>query len=189
MKKEKKIILSDDEYHAIVKKLAKEINQYYEGNKKIVLIGLLRGCYMFFSDLSKLLKPACIIDFMMVTRYGGKRKGTRPTIRLDIDVDIENKHVLIVDDCSDEGITLDFVCKTLAVRNPTQIDVCVLFDKPSNRAHNIDLKIRFVGKKLGPEFIAGCGLDEKDQDGDPINRNIEGVWICEPEENERNESE
>lgn len=142
-----------------VNKMAKEIVEYYEFLKnKLVLIGLLKGSFIFMADLCRKINIPHEIDFMAVSSYGEKMYPSQEIkIIKDLDQDINEKNILIVEDIIDSGNTLKKICKILKLRNPNSISICTLLDKPSKR--EVEVFVNWVGYKIKDEFVVGYGID------------------------------
>jgi hypoxanthine phosphoribosyltransferase len=140
-----------------VGELAEEISRDYEG-KDLVLIGVLKGAVFFLSDLMRQLTVPCEVDFMAVASYGSATKSSGVVrILKDLDAVIEGRDVLIVEDIVDSGLTLQYLLRNLAGRNPRSLEVCALLIKPERR--KVDLQTRYVGFEIPNEFAIGYGLD------------------------------
>jgi len=140
-----------------INKLGKKISLDYK-DKNIVLIGILKGCYMFLSDLSKKIENKNIeIDFIQVFSYNGMEQSDNIILKKNIDIDIKNKDVLLVDTICDSGKSFDFVIKELSKKNPKSIKTVVLLDKKCKRIVNIP--IDYYGFIINDHFAAGYGLD------------------------------
>jgi hypoxanthine phosphoribosyltransferase len=172
-----KIVMTYEQYLDRVDQSAKEINEYYasKGIKKLICVGILKGACFFFADLVRKLDADVIVDFICIDNGGGGIKGKTPIMRLDIDTNITDEHVLIIDDCSDRNATLKFANGYLALKKPASIENAVMITKSGHPENDGKLFIRFQGFPLGPNFIAGCGLDD---DGG-INRNKTFVYETE----------
>jgi hypoxanthine phosphoribosyltransferase len=144
-----------------VKHIAKEINSDYSG-EKIVLVGVLKGAFVFLADLIRKIKVPCEVDFMIVKSYGDSLvTSEKLNIVKDIDTDIKGKHVIIVEDIIDTGITLSGIIKVLAERSPATLKTAALFDKPSRR--KISYNADYTGLKIHDFFAVGYGLDFAEQ--------------------------
>lgn len=140
-----------------VKELGEEISKDYEG-KNIVAICVLKGAVIFMSDLIREIKEETMIDFMAVSSYGQSTKSSGVVkILKDLDIDIENEHVLIVEDIVDSGVTLKYLKEYLSARKPASIKICTLLDKPERR--RVEIEIDYVGFSVLNKFIVGYGLD------------------------------
>ncbi|WP_067143290.1 hypoxanthine phosphoribosyltransferase [Oceanivirga salmonicida] len=140
-----------------VLEIAEKINEEFKG-KDILVIGLLRGSLMFLADLSRKLDNVIEIDFMSVSSYGSSMQ-TSGEIKIlkDLDVCIEGKNVVIVEDIIDTGFTLSKVCKILKERQPKTLKVCTLLDKPERRI--VDINVDYQGFIIPDEFVVGYGID------------------------------
>ncbi len=140
-----------------VKELAAQVSHDYE-DKDLVLIGVLKGAVFFLADFMRALEIQCEVDFMAVASYGSSTKSSGVVrILKDLDAVIEGRHVLIVEDIVDSGLTLQYLLRNLAGRNPASLEVCALLLKPSSR--KVDLSPRYVGFEIPNEFVVGYGLD------------------------------
>lgn len=142
-----------------VNKMAQGIVEYYELLKnKLVLIGLLKGSFIFMADLCRKISIPHEIDFMAVSSYGENMYPNQDIkIIKDLDQDINKKNILIVEDIIDSGNTLKKICKILKLRNPNSISICTLLDKPSKR--EVEVFVNWVGYKIKDEFVVGYGID------------------------------
>ncbi len=153
-----KVLLSEKELQERVQELAAQITADYMG-KDVVLICILKGAVMFFADLSRQLSAlSCEIDFMGISSYGGGVK-TSGIVRIakDVDTSITGKHVLIVEDIMDSGLTLNHLMQLLRSRNPASLRVVCLLDKPDRR--ECDITPDYNGFSIPNEFVVGYGLD------------------------------
>src|SRR3954453_6330109 len=138
-----------------VRALGAEISRDYAG-KEIFLVGVLKGAIFFVADLMRHLDVHCAIDFMAVASYGSSTDSSGVfRILKDLDVSIEGRDVLIVEDIVDSGLTLNYLLRTLKARNPASVEVCALLTKPERR--KVDLPIRYVGFEIPNEFAIGYG--------------------------------
>ncbi len=171
----KKVLLSEEQIQKRIDELAEQINIDYEG-KSVVMIGILRGAVMFFTDLAKRLTIPVKMDFMAVSSYSG---GTRTSgvVRMvhDLAENIEGKDVLIVEDIVDSGLTLSYLVNNLTLRKPNSIRICCLLDKPYQRTR--DIETNYVGFEIANEFVVGYGLDYKE-----YYRNLPYVGVLDVEE-------
>ncbi len=151
------VMISREEINAMVSRLAKRINQDYAG-KEILFVGVLNGAFVFLADLVREIEVPCQIEFMKVSSYGaGTVSSGNVRIIQDITVDIEDKHVIIVEDIIDTGHTLHKLKPMFENRKPASIALCTAFDKVDRREVNLD--IDYVGQVIPDEFIVGYGLD------------------------------
>ena len=153
----KEVYFSKEELHEIVKKLGAQISKDYEG-KNLTLVSILKGSVIFMADLMREITVPCEIDFMCVSSYGNgtKSSGTVKIIK-DLDINLEGKDLLLVEDILDSGVTLDNLRRMLMLRNPRSIKICTLLDKPERR--KADIKADYLGTVVPDEFVVGYGLD------------------------------
>ncbi len=151
------IMLSKEEIQAKVKELAKRIEKDYKG-EEVLIVGILKGASVFCADLIREIDLDVKLDFMVVSSYGrGTTSSGTVKIIKDLDVDIENKNVVIVEDIIDSGLTLSSLVKALNTRKPKSLKLCTLLDKPERRVANID--VDYVGFVIEDKFIVGYGID------------------------------
>lgn len=153
-----RILIDKNTIEKRVTELANEIDLDYKNiNGPLVVIGLLKGSFIFMSDLVKQMHTTIIVDFMVASSYGDSMENTEVTIIKDIETHIAGKHVLIVEDIIDTGITLTKIEEILATRNPLSIKICTLLNKPSRRKKEV--LIDFNGFDIEDHFVGGMGLD------------------------------
>ncbi|MGA2924622.1 MAG: hypoxanthine phosphoribosyltransferase [Solirubrobacteraceae bacterium] len=151
------ILVPADALQRRVKELAQEVSRDYAG-KDLVLVGVLKGAVFFLSDLMRGLEVPCEVDFMAVASYGSATKSSGVVrILKDLDAVIEGRDVLIVEDIVDSGLTLQYLLRNLAGRQPRSLEVCALLIKPERR--EVDLHTRYVGFEIPNRFAIGYGLD------------------------------
>jgi hypoxanthine phosphoribosyltransferase len=144
-----------------VRELAAEVSRDYR-DADLVLIGVLKGAVFFVADLMRALAVPCEVDFMAVASYGSATKSSGVVrILKDLDAVIEGRDVLIVEDIVDSGLTLKYLLRSLAGRNPRSLEVCALLIKPGSR--NVDLRLRYVGFEIPDRFVVGYGLDDAER--------------------------
>ena len=144
-----------------VRELAEQVSSDYE-DSDLVLIGVLKGAVFFVADLMRALEVPCEVDFMAVASYGSATKSSGVVrILKDLDAVIEGRDVLIVEDIVDSGLTLQYLLRNLAGRNPRSLEVCALLIKPGS--HNVDLRLRYVGFEIPDRFVVGYGLDHAER--------------------------
>ncbi|MDI9442049.1 MAG: hypoxanthine phosphoribosyltransferase [Firmicutes bacterium] len=169
-----RIILSEEQIQERIKELGQDISRDYEG-KSITLICILKGGLMFLCDLSKHLTPLVEYDFMSVSSYGDATESSGVVrITKDLEESIEGKHVLIVEDIIDTGLTLNYLLKNLHSRNPASLEICTLLNKPANR--KVEIPVKYVGFEVPNAFLVGYGLDFKQ-----LYRNIPYIFTPKPE--------
>lgn len=161
MNKEKgisKILIEKEEITEKVKELAKRISEDYKNAENTpVLIGLLKGSFIFIADLSRYIDIPIEIDFMIVSSYGNNKIGSEIKILKDIDIQLSGRDVIIVEDIIDTGYTLEKICEVLMTRNISSLKICSLLNKPSRRKVNIN--IDYNGFDIEDEFVVGYGID------------------------------
>jgi len=140
-----------------VKELGRKISRDYKG-KKLVLIGILKGAFVFMADIMREISIPVEIDFIQVSSYGASKTSSGVIkIKKDIDLPIVGKHVLLVEDIIDYGYTLNYLLKFLKVKKPKSIRVCALLDKPERR--KVEVPIAYKGFEVPNKFVLGYGLD------------------------------
>ena len=143
---------------ARVEALAREISDFYAGTDKLVVVGLLRGSFVFIADLVREIDLPVEVDFLEVSSYGNATESSREVrILKDLRGEIEGRDVLVVEDIVDTGHTLKHVLEFLGTRRPARLEVCALLDKPSRR--EVDVKAKWVGFEIPDEFVVGYGID------------------------------
>ncbi|NLC73377.1 MAG: hypoxanthine phosphoribosyltransferase [Ruminococcaceae bacterium] len=153
----KTVLLSEEQLKARITELGAEISRDYAGEEPI-FVGVLKGCFMFMADLLRSVDLFCTMDFMAVSSYGDGTSSTGAVkINKDLSRDIEGKHVIIVEDILDSGMTLSYLKHYLSVRNPASVRIVTLLDKPSRR--NADIVADYKGFEVPDAFVVGYGLD------------------------------
>ena len=169
-----KILFNEDELASRIKELGEVITQDYAG-KEILMIGVLRGAVIFMADLARAIKLPVAIDFMAVSSYGATTSSSGVVrILKDLDEDVENKHVLIVEDIIDSGLTLNYLMDNLWSRKPASIKICTLLNKPDRR--KVDVPIAYNGFTIPDYFVVGYGLDFAEK-----YRNFPFIGVLKPE--------
>ena len=168
------ILYSEEDIKNKVAELGKTLTEEYK-DKNPVLIGVLKGCFVFMSDIARVLETKCTIDFMVVSSYGNGTSTTGAVkITKDLSQDIEGRHVIIIEDVLDSGVTLSYLKKYLANRKPASIKICTLLDKPERRIS--DIKPDYYGFVCPDEFVVGYGLDYAER-----YRNLPYIGVLKPE--------
>lgn len=150
-------LLTAEEITSMVKKLADQISQDYVG-KELILVCILKGAFMFLSDLTRHLKIPVKIDFVRLASYGsGMKSSVNIEITKDIELPIEGKDVLIIEDIIDSGHTLQFLKDRLTLSNPLSVKICALLDKKARR--EVEMEADYLGIEVNDVFIVGYGID------------------------------
>ena len=153
----KSILIDEETLQAKIKELGEQITKDYQ-DKELLVICILKGAVMFVTDLIKRINLPLEIDFMAVSSYGNSTKSSG-VVRIikDLNEEINGKHILIVEDIIDSGLTLSYLIDNLKSREPASVAICTLLDKPDNRKAEID--IVYTGFVVPDEFVVGYGLD------------------------------
>ena len=151
-----RILFSEEQLATRVHELGRQISTDYRG-KKPLFVGILRGCVLFYADLIKNISVDCTLDFMCLSSYSGTGSTGQVRTMLDLRESIQGRHVIIVEDIVDTGLTLDYLMNHLKDRGAASIEICCLLDKPANRKVNVTPK--YVGFSIENEFVIGYGLD------------------------------
>jgi hypoxanthine phosphoribosyltransferase len=169
------LLLAEDDVKAKIKEVAAKINDDYAG-KELLVIGILRGAFIFMADLVRELKMPVKVDFMAVSSYG-KATMSSGVVRIlkDLDESVAGCHLLLVEDIIDSGLTLKYLVDYLQARQPASLRVCTLLDKPDRR--QVDLKPDYNGFTIPDYFAVGFGLDYSQH-----YRNLPGVYILKPDQ-------
>ena len=151
------VLIEEDALRRRVAELGAEISADYAG-RTLLLIGVLKGAVFFLSDLMRQLTVPCEIDFMAISSYGAQTDSSGVVrILKDLDINIEGRHVLVVEDIIDSGLTLSYLVRNLEAREPASLEVCALLTKPERR--EIDVPVRYTGFEIPNRFVIGYGLD------------------------------
>ncbi|MFZ5851295.1 MAG: hypoxanthine phosphoribosyltransferase [Actinomycetota bacterium] len=152
-----RILVTEDRIQARLVELAGEIDRDYEG-RDVLLVGVLKGAVMVMADLARALHAPAEMDWMAVSSYGSGTKSSGVVrILKDLDGDISGRHVLVVEDVIDSGLTLSWLLRNLRSRGPASVEVCALLRKPD--AAQVAVDVRYVGFDIPNEFVVGYGLD------------------------------
>ncbi|SFM18248.1 hypoxanthine phosphoribosyltransferase [Pelosinus propionicus] len=169
-----RVLLSEEQLAARIAEIGAEITADYAG-KEILMIGVLRGAVLFMADLARAIKVPVAIDFMAVSSYGaGTSSSGVVRILKDLDENVEGKHVLVVEDIIDSGLTLNYLVDNLKSRQPASIKICTLLNKPERR--KVDVDIAYNGFTIPDHFVIGYGLDYAEK-----YRNLPFIGILKPE--------
>jgi hypoxanthine phosphoribosyltransferase len=155
------ILVQPDDLRRKVAELGARISEDYAG-RELLLVGVLKGAIFFLSDLMRELSIPCEVDFMAVASYGSSTESSGVVrILKDLDASIDGRHVLIVEDIVDSGLTLQYLLRNLKARNPASVEVCALLTKPTRR--EVELQARYVGFEIPNRFVVGYGLDHAER--------------------------
>lgn len=170
----KEVLISSDEIQEKVHEIGERITADYRGERP-VLIGVLRGAVVIMGDLMRHIDLPCEIDFMDISSYGsGTSSSGVVRILKDLEEDITGRHVLIVEDIIDTGLTLSYLRRSLLARKPVSLEICSLLTKPSRR--RIELDVKYLGFEIPDEFVVGYGLDYGG-----AYRNLPDICVLKPE--------
>ncbi|TML82815.1 MAG: hypoxanthine phosphoribosyltransferase [Actinobacteria bacterium] len=151
------VLIDEETLAARVAELGVEISADYEG-RDLLLIGVLKGAVFFMADLMRHLTVPCEVDFMAISSYGDSTDSSGIVrILKDLDINIEGRDVLVVEDIIDSGLTLSYLMRNLESREPASLEVCALMTKPARR--EIDVPVRYIGFEIADRFVVGYGLD------------------------------
>jgi len=170
----REILISEEELQRRVHDIAGEISRDYAGRNPL-LVGVLKGVLFFMADLLQALTIPAEIDFIAVSSYSleSRQQGVVRLVK-DLEIPIDGRHVLFVEDVIDTGLTLNYILRNLRIRQPASLDVCVLFNKPNHRL--IDIPLKYKGFDLPDRFVVGYGLDYRER-----YRNLPFIGLLKPE--------
>ncbi|SIR99772.1 hypoxanthine phosphoribosyltransferase [Microbispora rosea] len=152
-----RVLISEQELQEKIRELAGQVDADYAG-KEVLIVGVLKGAVMVMADLARALHVPVQMDWMAVSSYGaGTVSSGVVRVLKDLDTDIAGKHVLVVEDIIDSGLTLSWLMNNLKSRNPASVEICTLLRKPD--AVKVELDVRYVGFDIPNEFVIGYGLD------------------------------
>jgi hypoxanthine phosphoribosyltransferase len=157
------ILVQPDELANRVRELAAEVSaDYADSEGGILLVGVLKGALFFIADLMRSLTVDCEVDFMAVSSYGSATQSSGVVrILKDLDAPLDGRHVLIIEDIVDSGLTLQYLVRSLKARGPASLEVCTLLAKPTRRKEGTD--VRYVGFEIPDRFVIGYGLDHQER--------------------------
>ena len=151
------VLIEEDTLQGRIAELGREISDDYRG-RDLLLIGVLKGAVFFMADLMRRIEIPCEVDFMAISSYGaGVDSSGVVRILKDLDVSIEGRNVLVVEDIIDSGLTLSYLLRNLEAREPASLEICALLTKPARR--EIDIECRYIGFEIPNRFVVGYGLD------------------------------
>jgi hypoxanthine phosphoribosyltransferase len=167
------VLIEPDALQQRVTELGEEVSHDYAG-RDLLLVGVLKGAVFFMADLMRHLTIPCEIDFMAISSYGDSTDSSGVVrILKDLDINIEGRHVLVVEDIIDSGLTLSYLIRNLEAREPATLEICALLTKPDRR--EIDVPVRYVGFEIPNRFVIGYGLDFGER-----YRNLPYVGVLDP---------
>ncbi len=168
------ILIPADQIQRRVEELGRAISLDYAGREP-VLVGVLKGVFVFIADLIRQITIPLDVDFMAISSYSPAVREEQGAVRLvkDLEQSIAGRHVIFVEDVIDTGLTLDYVLRSLRTRGPASLEVCALFNKPSHRL--IDIPLKYKGFDLPDRFVVGYGLDHRER-----YRNLPFVGLLQP---------
>jgi hypoxanthine phosphoribosyltransferase len=170
----REVLIDEDRLRQRVAELGDEISADYAG-RDLLLIGVLKGAVFFMADLMRHLTVPCEVDFMAISSYGAATDSSGVVrILKDLDINIEGREVLVVEDIIDSGLTLSYLMRNLEAREPASLEICALMTKPDRR--EIDVPVRYVGFEIPNRFVIGYGLDFAER-----YRNLPYVAVLDPE--------
>lgn len=168
-----RILISQEEIEQRVQELGAEITADYQGNE-LLLLCILKGGIMFLADLSKHIGVPAAMDFIGISSYGNQTQSSGVVrITKDLEQSIEGKHVLIIEDIIDSGLTLSYLINNLSSRKPASIKICTLLNKEENR--QVDINVDYTGFNIPNQFVVGYGLDFQE-----LYRNIPYIFVLNP---------
>ena len=168
------VLIEEDVLQERVRELGREVSLDY-ADRELLLVGVLKGAVFFMADLMRALTVPCEIDFMAISSYGASTDSSGVVrILKDLDIKIDRRHVLVVEDIIDSGLTLSYLMRNLESREPASLEVCALLTKPARR--EIDVRVRYVGFEIPNKFVIGYGLDFAER-----YRNLPYVGVLHPD--------
>lgn len=169
-----RVLITDEQIKEKIEQLGTQISDDYRESDNLLLVGVLKGAVLFMSDLIRHIDIPIQIDFMAVSSYGSSTESSGVVrILKDLDETVEGKHVLVVEDIIDSGLTLSYMCNILGSRKPASLKICALLDKPSRR--KVDLKVDYLGFEIPDHFVVGYGLDYAER-----YRNLPYICVLKP---------
>lgn len=151
-----RVLFSEEQLATRVAELGRQISADYRG-KTPLFVGILRGSILFYADLMKQISIDCTMDFMCLSSYSGTESTGQVRTMLDLRESIKGRHVVIVEDIVDTGLTINYLLEHLKLRGAASIEICCLLDKPANR--KVEVHPKYTGFQIENEFVIGYGLD------------------------------
>ena len=168
-----RVLISEEEIERHVAEIGRQISEDF-ADKDPVFVGVLKGCFIFMADLMRHVTIHCSVDFMAVSSYSGTTSTGAVKILKDLKSDIEGRHLILVEDILDSGVTLNYLKNYLMVRKPASITVATLMDKPARR--KADIYADYSCFEVPDEFVVGYGLDYNER-----YRNLPYIGVLKPE--------
>jgi hypoxanthine phosphoribosyltransferase len=167
------LLIPEVAVQAKIGELAAQINQDYAG-RELLVVGILRGAFIFLADLVRKLEMPVVVDFMAVSSYG-QATSSSGVVRIlkDVDESVAGSNLLLIEDIVDTGLTLKYLSEYLRAKQPADLRICTLLDKPDRR--KVDFKPDYIGFSIPDHFVVGCGLDCGQRF-----RNLPGIYIYHP---------
>jgi hypoxanthine phosphoribosyltransferase len=167
------VLIDSERLQARIAELGRALSEEYAG-RDLLLVGVLKGAVFFMADLMRQISVPCELDFMAISSYGASTDSSGVVrILKDLDINIEGRHVLVVEDIIDSGLTLSYLMRNLEARGPASLEVCALLTKPDRR--EIEVPVRYVGFPIPNKFVIGYGLDYAER-----YRNLPYVGVLDP---------
>lgn len=157
----KEILFSEQQIKEKVKELGDQISTDYQGRNPL-FVGILKGVFIFMADLLRAVKINCEVDFMAISNYNHQIRS-QGVVRIvkDLDLPIQGRHVVFVEDVIDTGLTINYLLRNLKERSPASLEVCTIFNKPAHRL--VEIPIKYKGFDLPDRFVVGYGLDHSEK--------------------------
>ena len=173
------VLLSEEQIKNRIHEMAEELNREY-ADKDPIVVGVLKGVVIFYTDMIREFKFPCQMDFMWISSYAGTNSTGNMVVKKDVSVDLKGRHVVILEDIYDTGHSLTFVHDYLLSKEPASLKICTLLDKPERRNPGVTLQPEMVGFTIPNEFVVGYGLDFNEH-----YRNLPYVGVLKPEAYEK----
>ncbi|MCI8525401.1 MAG: hypoxanthine phosphoribosyltransferase [Oscillospiraceae bacterium] len=167
-----RVLVTEEELHRRIREMGAQLTAEYAGKNPLV-VGILRGVVPFYAEMALAIRTPCQWDFLSVSSYAGTESTGTLTFRKDLDIDIRDRHVLILEDILDSGRTLKYIRELLLERGPASLKICTLLDKPSGRT--VELEVDYTCFTIPGAFVVGYGLDYDD-----YYRNLPFVGVLKP---------
>ena len=173
------VLLTEEQIQTRIRELGQILTAEYAG-KNPVVVGVMKGVVIFYSDMIRQIKVPCQMDFMWISSYAGTTSTGQMIVKKDVSADITGRHVLILEDIFDTGRSLDFTYRHLMSKNPASVKICTLLDKPERRDPAVTVTADYTGFVIPNEFVVGYGLDFNEH-----YRNLPYVGVLKPEAYEK----